>query len=103
MKKVSQIRIGTLLIVLVIFFIYSAECQFNGGVKLFGDGIFHVQRILEIRNAFLHLQIPNWVNFSTFFGIGQAVNGMYPDLTLWPLVLITNFLSRNIKLQQLIF
>lgn len=93
MKKVSQIRIGTLLIVLVIFFIYSAECQFNGGVKLFGDGIFHVQRILEIRNAFLHLQIPNWVNFSTFFGIGQAVNGMYPDLTLWPLVLITNFLS----------
>lgn len=93
MKKVSQIRIGTLLIVLVIFFIYSAECQFNGGVKLFGDGIFHVQRILEIRNSFLHLEIPSWVNFSTFFGIGQAVNGMYPDITLWPLVFITIFLS----------
>ena len=66
MGKTRQIRIGTLLIVLMMFYIYSAECQFNGGVKLFGDGIFHVQRILEIRNAFLHLQIPNWVNFSTF-------------------------------------
>ncbi|MBD7895201.1 hypothetical protein H9564_05710 [Limosilactobacillus sp. Sa3CUN2] len=93
MGKTRQIRIGTLLIVLMMFYIYSAECQFNGGVKLFGDGIFHVQRILEIRNAFLHLQMPSWVNFSTFFEIGQAVNGMYPDITLWPLVLITIFLS----------
>lgn len=64
-----------------------------GWVKLFGDGIFHVQRILEIRNSFLHLEIPNWVNFSTFFGIGQAVNGMCPDITLWSLVLMTIFLS----------
>ena len=101
--KKSRIRIGMLLIVLIIFFIYSAECQFNEGVKLFGDGIFHIQRILEIRNAFLHLEIPNWVNFSTFFGIGQAVNGMYPDLTLWPLVLITIFLSPQYQIAVISF
>ena len=57
------------------------------------DTFFHTQRIYEIRTAFLNKQLPSWVNFLTFHNSGQAINGMYPDLTLWPFILITNFLN----------
>ena len=59
----------------------------------FGDTFFHAQRIYEIRMAFLSGHLPGWVNFLTFHNVGQAINGMYPDLTLWPLVLLTNTLK----------
>lgn len=58
-----------------------------------GDTFFHAQRIYEIRNAFLQGKLPSWINLLTFHNSGQAINGMYPDLTLWPFVFITNFLS----------
>lgn len=58
-----------------------------------GDTFFHVNRIYEIRQAFLKHQIPNWLNFSTFFDAGYAIDGMYPDITLWPLVALTMHLS----------
>lgn len=57
------------------------------------DTIFHAQRIYEIRIAFLQHQLPSWVNFNTFFNTGQAINGMYPDFTLWPFVWLTDFLT----------
>ena len=37
----------------------------------------------------LYHELPNWLNYHSYFGLGQAVNGMYPDLMLWPLVLVT--------------
>ena len=57
------------------------------------DTIFHSERIYEIRLAFKNHVLPSWVNFNTFFYTGQAINGMYPDFTLWPFVFITNFLT----------
>lgn len=53
------------------------------------DAFFHTSRIQEIDYYFRHLEIPNWLNFQTFNRNGQAINGMYPDFTLWPFVLLT--------------
>lgn len=61
--------------------------------QLHGDTFFHIGRIYEIRYAFQHFEFPNWLNFQSFFGIGQAVNGMYPDISLYPFVLLTMPLS----------
>ena len=57
------------------------------------DTFFHIGRISEIRYAFQHFEFPNWLNFQSFFGIGQAVNGMYPDISMYPFVLLTMPLS----------
>lgn len=54
------------------------------------DSYFHLQRIYEIREAFLHNEIPGWLNFVTFHHLGQAINGMYPEISLWPLIYITS-------------
>lgn len=70
------------------------------------DTFFHSQRIYEIRLAFQQHTLPSWGNFNTFFNTGQAINGMYPDFTLWPFVLITNFLTpihQIIAIRALIF
>lgn len=93
MNQIKHIRMSIVACLLLLFMIFSIKYQFIDGIKLYGDGIFHVQRILEIRYAFKNLSVPNWLNFYTFFGIGQAINGMYPDFTLWPFVAITNYLS----------
>lgn len=61
--------------------------------QLYLDTFFHIGRIYEIRYAFQHFEFPNWLNFQSFFGIGQAVNGMYPDISLYPFVLLTMPLS----------
>lgn len=60
------------------------------GLPLLGDTRFHLGRIYEIREAFSEHQIPSWLNFTSFFSMGAAISGMYPDITLWPLVFITN-------------
>lgn len=60
---------------------------------LYGDTAFHVNRVFEIRQAFKAHAIPIWLNFTSFSKLGQAVNAMYPDITLWPLVFITNGFS----------
>ncbi len=54
------------------------------------DSYFHLQRIYEVREAFLHNRIPGWLNFVTFHHLGQAISGMYPDISLWPLIYITD-------------
>lgn len=66
---------------------------FLSNSKLYEDTFFHIGRIYEIRYAFQHFEFPNWLNFQSFFGIGQAVNGMYPDISLYPFVLLTMLLS----------
>lgn len=77
-----------LLISLVGYYLF-----FLSNSKLFEDTFFHIGRIYEIRYAFQHFEFPNWLNFQSFFGIGQAVNGMYPDISLYPFVLLTMLLS----------
>ena len=77
-----------LLISLVGYYLF-----FLSNSKLYVDTFFHIGRIYEIRYAFQHFEFPNWLNFQSFFGIGQAVNGMYPDISLYPFVLLTMPLS----------
>lgn len=85
------------ILIAAIFFIFLLiwtlwQFHFNYMVASY-DTIFHSQRIYEIRLAFLNHTLPSWLNFNTFFFTGQAINGMYPDYTLWPFVWITNFLT----------
>ncbi len=87
-----------LFILFIALFLFIGYHQFKEGIILWGDGFFHVQRILEIRYAFIHRELPNWLNFQTFFGMGQAINGMYPDISLYPLVLLTMFFSPSHQL-----
>lgn len=46
-------------------------------------------KVKKIRYAFSHFELPNFSNFQSFFRVGQAVNVMYLDLSLWPFVLLT--------------
>ena len=86
----------TIFIALFFFIILLAwtiwQFHFNYMVSLY-DTFFHSERIYEIRLAFQQHQLPSWVNFNSFFNTGQAINGMYPDITLWPFVFLTNFLT----------
>lgn len=67
------------------------------------DTSFHISRIYEIRQSFLQNRVPGWLNFQTFNNIGQAIQGMYPDLTLWPLVYGTLWLSPVTQYNVIIF
>lgn len=75
------------------FTLYNNGLAFPDGT----DGFFHLERILSIRDAFLHHELPNWFNFNSFDFSGRAVNAMYPDFTLWILVSLTLFLSPLIQ------
>lgn len=63
------------------------------GIPMIWDTWFHIERIIDIREAFKAHQVPTWINFSSYYEMGQAINGMYPDITLWPLIFITNSFS----------
>ena len=64
----------------------------KNGVELYGDSLFHINRVYEIRQSLLHFNLPTLVNLDSFFSVGQAINGMYPDISLWPFVLLTMWL-----------
>ncbi len=89
-KRIITQRIVSFL--LILFMVYSYFLILNKNMLII-DGYFHIGRIKEIRYAFLHWELPNFLNFQSFFGVGQAINAMYPDITLWPFVLLTLFLS----------
>lgn len=89
-RKTITGMVSFLFIMLWLFWLWK---QLMIGTFVTGDSFFHASRIYEIRYAFLHHELPNFLNFQSFFGMGQAVNGMYPDISLWPLVLITLPLS----------
>ena len=89
-NKISFLFICIFFIFMFILLIWEMKKNY---VIAYGDTTFHINRIYQIRLAFLKHQIPNWLNFSTFYHAGYAINGMYPDITLWPYVFITNFLS----------
>lgn len=74
-KKIVEIFLLISLISYCFFLLYNS--------RLYYDTFFHIGRVYEIRYAFQHLEFPNWLNFQSFFGIGQAVNGMYPDISLY--------------------
>lgn len=92
-KHINKKTISVILLFFISLFGWMLW-QFHFNYMISGsDTFFHTQRVFEIRQAFLHGNLPSWLNFNTFFSAGQAVNGMYPDFTLWPFVLITNMLS----------
>jgi len=92
----NKSTLQTILIALIFFlalFIWTIwQFHFNYMISVY-DTFFHSQRIYELRLAFANHNLPSWVNFNSFFNTGQAINGMYPDFTLWPFVLLTNFLT----------
>lgn len=86
---VRKVSFYITLLLAFIGFIYIFISQLSNGLYLIGDTSFHVSRIYDIRQAFLNHEIPLWINFHSFFGLGQAINGMYPDISLWPFILLT--------------
>ena len=96
MESISKLRQRVLTFIVITMFlvviVFWGWIQFRIGVYGFGDTSFHIARIYEIREAFLSHQIPIWLNFLTFSQMGQAINGMYPDISLWPFVLVTSWL-----------
>lgn len=88
-----KIITGIVFFLFIIIWLFWLWKQLIVGTFVAGDSFFHASRIYEIRYAFLHHELPNFLNFQSFFGMGQAVNGMYPDISLWPLVLVTLPLS----------
>lgn len=96
MNSKNKTALQTILIAVFFFFallIWTIwQFHFNYMISLY-DTFFHAERIYEIRLAFQQHTLPSWVNFNTFYNAGQAINGMYPDFTLWPFVLVTNFLT----------
>ncbi|WP_338232071.1 hypothetical protein [Companilactobacillus muriivasis] len=109
MNSKNKPALQTIFIALLFFVVLLAwtlwQFHFNYMVSMY-DTYFHSQRIYEIRLAFQQHSLPSWVNFNTFFNTGQAVNGMYPDFTLWPFVWITNFLTpihQQIAIKTLIY
>ncbi|WP_125565487.1 hypothetical protein [Companilactobacillus insicii] len=92
-NHINKKTISVILLFFISLFVWMIW-QFNFDYMISGsDTFFHTQRVYEIRQAFLNGNLPSWLNFDTFFSAGQAVNGMYPDFTLWPFVFFTNMLS----------
>lgn len=91
-KPVLQTFLIAILFLIAITLWTVWQFHFNYMISLY-DTFFHSERIYEIRLAFLQHSLPSWVNFNSFFNTGQAINGMYPDFTLWPFVWITDFLT----------
>lgn len=88
-KRIFGIHLVFLVIVSIATYI-----DFKSNYIISGfDTFFHVERVYEIRSAFKAGSFPGWLNFMTFHHVGQAINGMYPDISLWPLVYITNKLN----------
>nr|WP_134799532.1 hypothetical protein [Limosilactobacillus reuteri] len=108
MKKLnsnSKFRVETIGILSIIIVFIVAFIETQKGIPMIGDTKFHMWRVYEIREAFRMHQLPLWLNFSSFHSTGQAINGMYPDITLWPLVLITNnlrFIDQLVAMKLLI-
>lgn len=93
-KKINNLQAW---IISAIFFIAIIiwtlwQFHFNYMISMY-DSFFHAERIYEIRRAFEQNTLPAWINYNTFFHTGQAINGMYPDFTLYPFVRLTNFLT----------
>lgn len=92
-KLNTKVRISIIAILSIILTIMVIIIMVKRGIPMIWDTKFHIGRIYDIREAFKAHRFPTWINFSSYFGMGQAVNGMYPDITLWPFVFITNSLS----------
>ena len=89
----AKVRGSIVAILAVLLILMTVVITIKRGLPMVWDTRFHIGRIYDIREAFLAHRIPTWVNFSSYHGMGQAINGMYPDITLWPFILITNGLS----------
>ena len=89
----AKVRVSIVAILAVLLILMTVVITIKRGLPIVWDTRFHIGRIYDIREAFLAHRIPTWVNFSSYHGMGQAINGMYPDITLWPFILITNGLS----------
>lgn len=86
--RISIVGVMAILLTLMVVIV-----DLRRGIPMIWDTWFHIGRVIDIREAFKAHQVPTWINFSSYYGMGQAINGMYPDVTLWPLIFITNSFS----------
>ncbi|MBD5090826.1 MAG: hypothetical protein HDT49_03775 [Lactobacillus sp.] len=86
--RISIVGVMAILLTLMVVIV-----DLRRGIPMIWDTWFHIGRVIDIREAFKAHQVPTWINFSSYYGMGQAINGMYPDITLWPLIFITNSFS----------
>lgn len=86
--RISIVGVMAILLTLMVVIV-----DLRRGIPMIWDTWFHIGRVIDIREAFKAHQVPTWINFSSYYGMGQAINGMYPDITLWPLLFITNSFS----------
>lgn len=98
--KKQWIMVYMISIICFVFYIVTTYINLKSKYVVSGaDTFFHAQRIFEVKDAISNGALPSWSNFLTFHHVGQPINGMYPDISLWPLVLVTNFLD---PVQQII-
>lgn len=57
------------------------------------DTWFHLMRIWDLNIATRQHHLPDIVNITSFLGLGQAFNAMYPPYFLYPLVALTRGLN----------
>lgn len=57
------------------------------------DAYFHLSRVFDISSYLREFKTPLIVNLHSFADVGQAINGMYPFLSIAPLVFITSHFS----------
>lgn len=57
------------------------------------DAYFHLSRIFDMSSYLREFKTPLIVNLHSFADVGQSINGMYPFLSIAPLVFITSHFS----------
>lgn len=92
-KSSAKIRVAVVAVLAILLTLMIISTMMKRGIPMVWDTRFHIGRIYDIREAFKAHSIPTWVNLDSYFGMGHAINGMYPDITLWPFVFVTNGLS----------
>ncbi|WP_125766787.1 glycosyltransferase family protein [Lapidilactobacillus wuchangensis] len=67
------------------------------------DTYFHLSRIHDMTAYLKSLHMPLMVNIHSFANTGQAINGMYPNFSLLPLIFITSGLKPIAQYETIIF
>jgi len=83
--------LGLLLLVTSIIYFYLAVHFGHGAWRT--DTWFHLMRIGDLNIATRQHRLPDVVNITSFLGLGQAFNAMYPPYFLYILVALTNELN----------
>lgn len=82
-----------ILILVLLCLLFYAITGLQNTITWRTDSYFHFNRVHDITESIKSFSIPNVINFSSFDYTGQAVNAMYPTLTLLPFIILTAWLQ----------